>query len=233
MLSKFTAKLFKKEWIFLSVIIIFFLLNLSFGWTSKFTAEASLVYMRSYIDDHFILSALLYIVLTSIGSVVIALPGVAFAIIAGLLFGPWLGSLLCLIASSLGAVMSFLAGRYFLQDSLREKIMAHEQLSKILFIEKPQNDIIVLMITRLVPIFPFNLQNFAYGITNISLRKYTIATVIFTAPGVVLFTLMTAGIIDETVRQTALIVSSIILVLLVLLTLKAKNHYQEVSSQNG
>lgn len=233
MISKFKSKFLKKEWIFLSVIIILFLLNLSFGWTSMFTAEASLTSMRAYINNNYLLSAILYVVLTSVSSVIIALPGIAFAIIAGLLFGPWMGSLLCLIASSLGAVMSFLAGRYFLQDSLREKIMAHEQLSKILFIEKPQNDIIVLMITRLVPIFPFNLQNFAYGITNISLRKYTIATVIFTAPGVVLFTLMTAGIIDETVRQTALIVSSIILVLLVLLTLKAKNHYQEVSSQNG
>ena len=50
------------------------------------------------------------------------------------------------------------------------------------------------MITRLVPLFPYNLQNFAYGITDISFWKYTIYTFVFMFPGVSFFTIGAAGL---------------------------------------
>ena len=53
---------------------------------------------------------------------------------------------------------------------------------------------IVLMITRMVPIFPYNLQNFAYGITDIGFWKYSILTFVFMLPGVSFFTIGAAGL---------------------------------------
>ena len=53
------------------------------------------------------------------------------------------------------------------------------------------------MITRLVPLFPFNLQNFAYGITDIGFWKYTILSFVFMLPGTALFTLGAGGIVNE------------------------------------
>ena len=52
------------------------------------------------------------------GSVAFALPGISFAILAGLLFGPVLGTICCTVAATLGAVAAFLLGRYFLKDTV-------------------------------------------------------------------------------------------------------------------
>ncbi|MBR2106811.1 MAG: hypothetical protein IJ937_06065, partial [Treponema sp.] len=53
---------------------------------------------------------------------------------------------------------------------------------------------IILMITRMVPVFPYNLQNFAYGITDISFTKYSVLTFVFMFPGVSFFTIGAAGL---------------------------------------
>ena len=55
---------------------------------------------------------------TAVGSVAFALPGISFAILAGLLFGPVLGTICCTVAATLGAVAAFLLGRYFLKDTV-------------------------------------------------------------------------------------------------------------------
>ena len=56
---------------------------------------------------------------------------------------------------------------------------------------------IVLMITRMVPLFPYNLQNFAYGITDIGFWKYSLFTFVFMLPGVSFFTIGSAGLTAE------------------------------------
>ena len=70
-------------------------------------------------------------------------------------------------------------------------------LKKLLFSEDGKSDMIVLMITRMVPVFPYNLQNFAYGITDIGFWKYSIFTFIFMLPGVSFFTIGSAGLTAE------------------------------------
>ena len=93
--------------------------------------------------------------------------------IAGAIFGPWWGTLLCVLSATLGAIAAFLVGRFFLQDSLRDQIVKNRYINRLLFDKSTKNEMMVLMITRLVPLFPYNLQNFAYGITDISLGKYS------------------------------------------------------------
>jgi uncharacterized membrane protein YdjX (TVP38/TMEM64 family) len=145
------------------------------------------------IEDHFLTAALIYIGLTVIACVVLALPGVTFAILAAIIFGPWWGTLCCLIATTLGAIIAFLVGRFFLKDSIKPMVEKNVLLKKILFDEADKSDIILLAITRLVPLFPYNIQNFAYGITDISLARYSLYTFIFMIPGVALYTIGTAG----------------------------------------
>lgn len=53
------------------------------------------------------------------------------------------------------------------------------------------------MITRLVPIFPYNLQNFAYGITDIRFGTYSVCSLIFMLPGTAMYTVGTAGLADK------------------------------------
>ena len=54
----------------------------------------------------------------------------------------------------------------------------------------------VLMITRLVPVFPYNLQNFAYGVTDISFTAYSVGSFLFMIPGTAMYTIGFAGLAD-------------------------------------
>jgi uncharacterized membrane protein YdjX (TVP38/TMEM64 family) len=140
------------------------------------------------------LASLGYVALTVACCVLLALPGLTFALSAGLLFGPVLGTLLCLLATTCGASLAFLAGRYFLKDAVRPLVEKNRRLKRILFDDIGRSGMLLLMITRLLPIFPYNIQNFAYGITSIGFWPYTLYTFIFMFPGVAFFTIGAAGI---------------------------------------
>ena len=153
--------------------------------------------LKLLVDENILLASLLYIVITVIGSVLLALPGVTFAVLAGAMFGPFLGTLLCTLAATIGAIGAFFAGRYFLKDSVKPMIEKNATLNKLLFSENKNNAIILLMITRLVPIFPYNLQNFAYGITDINPVVYSLATFVFLIPGSAMFTFLSSGLVSK------------------------------------
>lgn len=86
-------------------------------------------------------------------------------------------------------------------------------LKRLLFSEDGKSDIIVLMITRMVPLFPYNLQNFAYGITDIGFWKYSIFTFVFMLPGVSFFTIGSAGLMAESDKWKYFLSAGILAVL--------------------
>ncbi len=186
-----------KLYIFIAIIIVIFGLNYLFGWSDYLADISNLEKMKTMINDNFALWFIIYCGITVIGCVALALPGITFAIAAGALFGPFWGSLACLIATTIGAMVAFLAGRFFLQDTIKPRAMKNAYLKKWLFDESSGNQLFILMITRLVPLFPFNLQNFAYGVTDISFGVYSIGTFVFMIPGVAMYTIGTAGIADS------------------------------------
>ena len=145
----------KKFWIFIALIILVVFLNHMFGWSEYLGNTENLTFLETLIEENLAAAIAVYLAVTVIGSVVLALPGVTFAIVAGLLFGPLLGTVLCTVAATLGASLAFLAGRFFLKDSIRPTAMKNKYLKKWLFDESGKNQLFVLMITRLVPLFPF------------------------------------------------------------------------------
>lgn len=194
------GKVMRKYWklfVFAGVFLSLYFLNKHYEWLNIFISKEGIKAFGKLVNQNYWLSVLIYTLITVVGCVAFALPGVTFAILAGILFGPWLGSLYCLIATTIGAVFAFLAGRYFLKDSLKPFVMKNQAIKKFLFEGSERNEIILLMITRTLPIFPFNLQNFAYGITEIGFWKYTIFTFLFLVPGVTLFTVGTVGVTDS------------------------------------
>lgn len=180
--------------IFIGMICVVLILNHYFGWSEYLSDVDNLVHLKKEVNDNILLTMLIYIVLTIIGCVVLALPGVTFAVAAGLLFGPGMGIFACLLATTIGAMFAFLAGRFFLKDAVKPMLEKNKVLKRLLFSDDGKSDIVVLMITRMVPIFPYNLQNFAYGITDIGFWKYSICTFIFMLPGVSFFTIGAAGL---------------------------------------
>lgn len=190
-------KNYQKPLILLLLAVLIFLADRELGWSVYLSDTGNLQFLLDMVQENLWLAVLIYILLTIIGCVVLALPGITFAVFAGLLFGPWLGTLACLVGTTVGAVLAFLVGRYFLHDSIKPLVMKNQCLKKILFDEKAHRDVVVLMITRLVPLFPYNLQNFAYGITDMALAPYTVYTFFFMAPGVAMFTIGSAGLTSE------------------------------------
>ena len=170
------------------------MLNHHYGWSSYLGDMSNLMFLKTMVEENIVAALALYIIITIVGCVVLALPGVTFAVIAGMLFGPIWGSFACLLATTVGAMLAFLVGKFFLKDAVKPMLEKNKLMKKLLFSDDRKSDIIILMITRMVPIFPYNLQNFAYGITDIGFWKYSILTFVFMFPGVSFFTIGAAGL---------------------------------------
>lgn len=215
----------KKLWIFIGIVILILGLNHIFGWSDYLGEKENLVFLKNMVEENLFLASFVYTVLTIIGCVVLALPGVTFAIAAGLIFGPVLGTVLCSVSTTLGAMLAFVVGRFFLKDSVKPMAMKNKYLKKWLFDESGKNELFVLMITRLVPIFPYNLQNFAYGVTDIKFSTYSIASLIFMLPGTAMYTVGTAGLADKENRWLYNGIAVALAVIVVGLGSYLKKHY--------
>lgn len=197
MLKKIAFMKNKKLLAFAIIIAAICLLNHKYGWSAYCGSVQNFGFLKEMVEDNLWQAALVYTVITVISCVVFALPGMTFAVFAGVLFGPWYGVIFCLIATTIGASVAFLAGRFFLKDTIKPMVEKNKYLKRLLFDESGKSDLILLIITRLVPLFPYNLQNFAYGITDISFWKYTNYTFFFMLPGVTVLTVGAAGITAE------------------------------------
>ena len=188
----------KKNWIkiiiFVCIVTGILMLNHHYGWSSYLGDMSNLMFLKTMVEENIVAALALYIIITIVGCVVLALPGFTFAVIAGMLFGPIWGSFACLLATTVGAMLAFLVGKFFLKDAVKPMLEKNKLMKKLLFSDDRKSDIIILMITRMVPIFPYNLQNFAYGITDIGFWKYSILTFVFMFPGVSFFTIGAAGL---------------------------------------
>lgn len=218
----------KRYWkliVFAALIALVLVLDHIYGWSDYLRDGDGLALLRAAVREDLLRAAALYCVLTVVGCVVLSLPGVTFAVIAGVLFGPWLGTALCLAATTLGAIAAFLAGRFFLKDAIEPLVRKDALLNRLLFEDAGRSDIVLLMITRLVPLFPYNLQNFAYGVTDISLGAYSLYTFLFMIPGVALFTVGSVGLTAGSGRWGYLAAAAGLLVLVVLLAWAVKRRY--------
>ena len=137
-----------------------------------------------------------YFACTVVGAALLMVPGVVFALAAGMLFGPVVGSAACSVSTTAGAVAAFLVGRFFLRDAIRPWVCRNRHVKRWLFEETGLNALVLLMITRLVPLFPYNVQNFAYGITDMKLGVYALCSFVFMLPGTVMYVLIGAGLAD-------------------------------------
>jgi uncharacterized membrane protein YdjX (TVP38/TMEM64 family) len=103
------------------------------------------------------------------------LPGSVLTLGAGVVFGVWLGALYVFVGATLGATAAFLVGRYLARNWVAQKIANNDKFNAIDRAVGKEGLKIVLL-TRLSPIFPFNLLNYAFGLTGVSIRDYIIGS---------------------------------------------------------
>lgn len=125
-------------------------------------------------------------ILMYIAACVFFIPGSALTLGAGAIFGVVKGSIIVSVASTLGAMVAFLVGRYVARDWVARKIEKNEKFRAIDQAVAGEGWKIVGL-TRLSPAFPFSLLNYAYGLTKVSLRDYVLASWIGMMPGTIMY----------------------------------------------
>lgn len=156
-----------------------------------------------------VLLAAAYVVAT-----VFMAPGLILTLGAGFAFGVVTGTIAVSIGSVLGATAAFLIGRYFARGFVQQQT---KNFPKFAAVDRAveASGFKIVMLTRLSPVFPFNVLNYLYGATSVSLKDYVLASWIGMLPGTILYvyfgtvakslTDLLAGKIEGGVGQTVLL----------------------------
>jgi uncharacterized membrane protein YdjX (TVP38/TMEM64 family) len=156
-------------------------------------------------------------------------------VVAGYVYGFWAFPL-TFVSIAFASVLAFLAARYLLRDKIRSLL---NRRSKYRALDKAVADdgwkVVVLM--RLSPIIPFNLQNYALGVTAIPFTQYFTATLIGIIPGIAIYVYF--GIFGKGLGTGPSVFGWVLfglgvgatIALAILVTRKAKTKFEGVSKQ--
>ncbi len=140
--------------------------------------------LEAWVKDAGVLAPIVFILIYALVTVLF-LPGSVITLAGGALFGPVLGTLYNLSGATLGAVLAFLISRYLASDWVAEK--AGGRVRQLIKGVEGEGWRFVAFV-RLMPLFPFNLLNYALGLTRVRLLHYLIATYVFMLPGAIAYT---------------------------------------------
>lgn len=172
--------------------------------------------LQSFIRELGWLGIILYLFLYILVAI-FSFPSIILVISAGIIYGPILGGLLASIGALLGAIVNFLVSRYIARDYVKHKIYNNPSFKKIDDGVK-NNGNQYLLVTRLLPIFPYSIQSYAYGITTISFKTYALYTYILITPKIFIYTTLAGDIAINGISIKTLLyifIASVSLVLLV------------------
>lgn len=140
--------------------------------------------LEGWVKDSGSAGPIVFMLIYVIGTVFF-LPGAVLTLAGGALFGPIYGAFYNLTAATIGAMISFIAARYLAHDWVEKKAGGRmKQLKQGVEGEGWK----FVAFVRLVPLFPFNVLNYALGLTKIKFSHYSIATYVFMLPGAVAYT---------------------------------------------
>ncbi|MHB1141959.1 MAG: VTT domain-containing protein [Sulfuricaulis sp.] len=168
----------------LTRIVLFAALVVAIGSAYLYRDQLNVAALESWVKDAGALGPLLYIALYA-SATVLFLPGSLLTLAGGALFGPVWGTLYSLTGATLGATLAFLVARYLAREWVRQRTGGI--LKKLLDGVDAEGWKFVAFV-RLVPLFPFNLLNYALGLTRIGLMAYIAASFVFMFPGALAYT---------------------------------------------
>lgn len=179
----------------------------------------NLVRLRERIDGFGAWAPVVFI-LGYVVAAVAFVPALPLTILGGLAFGPVWGTVYVEIAATAGACLAFLIARYAARAAVEGWMAGHPALSRM-DRAVARHGFRIVMITRLVPIFPFNLQNYAYGLTSIGFGAYAVTSFFCMLPATVAYTAaagaVVAGAWDARRMLLMLALAGVLLVVLSLL----------------
>lgn len=187
--------------------------------------------LRGLISGYGALAPAIYILIYALAPVLF-LPGLPITIAGGVLFGPFWGVVYTITGATIGASLAFLVARYVARDWVASKLTSPrwEKLDS----EVARHGWKVVAFTRLIPAFPFNLLNYAFGLTKIPFVHYLIATFFCMLPACIAFIVFSSSLLNLIrghVSPTALI--GIALIILVSLLPVVYRRLKSRKSEDG
>ena len=160
--------------------------------TIKDNRDALLAFTQAHYAQALVIAFFVYV-----AAAALSLPGgLLLSLTCGFLFGRWAGTVLVVLAATIGATLLFVAARYVFADAARKRLGALGEKINAGF---TRNAFSYMLFLRLVPAFPFFLVNLAPAFTSIPLRTFVLATFIGIIPGTFVFVNLgeTLGRIDS------------------------------------
>lgn len=149
--------------------------------------------LRALISGFGLWGPLAYIFIYSVAPALL-FPGTPLTVAGGIIFGPVAGSIYTAIGATIGASVSFLIARYMARGLVVKLLKESNWKSLDEKVEKHGWKIVAF--TRLIPLFPFNFLNYAFGLTNIKFSHYVITTFIFMLPAIIAFVVFSSSLLD-------------------------------------
>jgi uncharacterized membrane protein YdjX (TVP38/TMEM64 family) len=132
-------------------------------------------------------------------AVLAMIPGFAITVVAGALFGAFWGSVYVSFSSTIGAALCFLIARYLARGSVSTWLSGSPKFRQLDDMTE-QHGAAIVAITRLVPLFPFNLLNYGFGLTKVRFSTYVLWSWMCMLPGTVIYVVGTDAFIT-TLRE--------------------------------
>ncbi|MDZ5252538.1 TVP38/TMEM64 family protein [Clostridium sp. LIBA-8841] len=212
-------KIFISLFIIVLILIMFYFMNKDI---------ININTLRNLILDSGYFAPLIYIIAFSLVPLTF-FPDSLLAILGGTLFGLSRGFLYTSIGALIGGSISFFISR-ILGQSFVEKL-ENDKLKNIQNLLK-DNGFLMILLLRLIPLFPFDLISYGAGLTKISYKDFVLGTLIGTIPGILVFVNLGAQWISFNKESIYLSVSLLILFIIVSLFLKKIYINKHLSKEN-
>ena len=193
--ARFSARRLAPLAVLIVGIVLFFALglhhHLSFDTLRQNRAE-----LLDFVSQSWWLAAIIYLAAYA-GTTAFSLPWCSLLTLAGgFLFGPVIGTVLCVVAATAGAFLLFTIAKSALGDPLRARAQRSVKAGALRRIEAgfQANALSYLLFLRLAPIFPFFIVNLLPAFLGVRPRTYLVATFFGIIPGTFVFCLIGSGL---------------------------------------
>ncbi len=166
----------------------------------KVDLAAFLSLLLYHVEESGALGVLLFVGLYIVSNILM-IPGSILTFTAGVVYGVFPGAVYVSIASTLGAIAAFLVGRYITRDLIANKLSRSPRFAALHRAVSTKGWRIVFL-GRLSPLIPYNLSNYAYGLTGISVGSYALASWAGMLPGTIVYVYV-GSILGELAQGTA------------------------------
>ncbi len=175
---------------------------------------------------------------------VLLMPGSLITLAAGFTFGVVWGTVIVSLASTTGAALSFLIGRFLAQDWVAARVRQHPRFHA-LYRAIDKEGFKVVLLTRLVPIFPFGFLNYGFSVTRVPFGRYVLASWLGMLPATVMYVYLgsaagslarvVSGDVRHTPMQAALFVAGGLAAVLVtvFLTRRARRELDRLTDDSS